>query len=80
MITFVRSVIAFSIKTGSMLNVSGSISTNTGTALAIKTADAVAIKVYGGIITSSPAETPPAFKATHNAFVPELVAIQYFAS
>ena len=51
-----------------------------GTALAISTAEAVAIKVYGGIITSSPVLTPADFNATHKAVVPELVLIQNFES
>ena len=78
--TFVLSVIASSILSGSILQVFGSISTKMGTALAINTAEAVAIKVYGGIITSSPALTPADFNATHRAVVPELVLIQNFES
>ena len=73
-------VIASSILLESILNVSGSISTNTGTAFAISIADAVAIKVYGGIITSSPDFTFAAFNATQSAVVPELVLIQYLES
>ncbi len=71
---------ASSINAGFIFPVSISISTNTGTPFAISTDEAVAIKVYAGTITSSPAFTPAAFKATHKADVPELVDMLYFAS
>ena len=54
MIAFVRGVTAASIRAGSMSSVSGSTSTNTGTAPIISAALAVAMNVYGGTMTSSP--------------------------
>ena len=60
MIAFVLGVIAASIFSGSMLNVSGLMSTNTGVAFAKPIALAVATNVNAVVITSSPR---PIFKA-----------------
>ena len=49
----VLSVIAATIKLGSILKVSGSISTNTGLAFSEAIVSAVDIKVKGGVIISS---------------------------
>jgi hypothetical protein len=54
-----------------MLYVSGSISTNTGTAPARVTAPAVAKKVYGVVTTRSPGPTPAASSARNSASDPE---------
>ena len=74
----VAGVIAFSISAGSILYVSGSISTKTGTQFASRTIDAVAMKVYGVIITSSPGFTPHAMSAILSATDPLTQAIAYF--
>ena len=58
-----------------MLKVTGSMSTNTGLAPTYSTAFAVAIKVNGVVITSSPGPISWASKATCSAVVPEEVAI-----
>ena len=70
MIAFVRGVTAASIWAGSMSSVSNSTSTNTGTAPIMSAALAVAMNVYGGTITSSPAPMPSALRATDSAIVP----------
>ena len=71
MIAFVFFVINFSTEVGSRFAVFLSISAKTGTAFAKTTAVAVAMKVYEGKITSSPASIPAAFKHIHIADVPE---------
>src|SRR3954466_11383332 len=69
MITLVRGVIAALISAGSMLNVRGSISTNTGVAPQYRTALAVAMNEWLTVITSSPAPTPTASSAKCSAVV-----------
>ena len=54
MIARVRGVIAASISAASMLQVSGSMSTNTGVAPSSTIISAVAAKVNGVVMTSSP--------------------------
>ncbi|TND06494.1 MAG: hypothetical protein FD123_3532 [Bacteroidetes bacterium] len=63
---------------GSMLNVTGSISTNTGFALQYKTALAVATQVNAGTSTSSPGPTPAASSARCSAVVQLETAIACF--
>ena len=46
----------------------------------MRTAVAVAINVYAGMMTSSPALTPAAFNATQRAEVPLWREMQYLAS
>ncbi len=53
-IAFVFGVMAFSMATGSILNVLGSTSTKTGFSLSNAMTSVVAIKVNDGVITSSP--------------------------
>ena len=69
-IALVRSVIAASAATGSRRCVSRSTSAKTGTAPTNSAAEAVAMNVYGGTITSSPIPTPAARSATAIASVP----------
>src|SRR3989344_7387187 len=73
----VLGVIDPSIFGGSMLYVSGFMSTNTGFAPVKIIAFAVAIKVKGVVITSSPGPIPAAVKATIRALVPLSVATAY---
>jgi hypothetical protein len=75
MIAFVRGVIARSIAAGAIVKVSGSMSTNTGVAPAYTIAAAVATKVNGTVITSSPAPMPAASSARCSALVPEFTPI-----
>ena len=70
MIAFVRLVIARSILLGSMLNVRGSISTNTGNAPTRAIHPAVAKKVNGVVMTSSPGPMPSAIRLHNRASVP----------
>ncbi len=70
MMAFVFGVIAASIFAGSMHLVSGSQSTNTAVAPAIQMASAVAKKVFGCVITSSPGPMPIAIRASQMASVP----------
>ena len=65
----VREVAAGSIAFGSILSVSGSISTNTGTAPRRTTALAVDTKVKDGMITSSPGFRSHRMAAISNAAV-----------
>src|SRR5690606_4486271 len=67
---FVREVRAAAAAAGSMLNVFGSMSTNTGFAPTLWIAPAVAKNVNGGAITSSPAPTSSARYASNSASVP----------
>ena len=60
MIARVRSVTASSTFAGSKLHVEPSMSTKTGTAPTRRTAVAVATKLMGGTITSSPLPIPAA--------------------
>src|SRR5215471_3341737 len=56
---------------GSMFKVSGSTSAKTGRAPARTMELALAKKLKGEVITSSPGEIPAAINASHNASVPE---------
>jgi hypothetical protein len=56
---------------GAMLKVSGSMSTNTGRAPVRAMVPAVAKKVYGEVMTSSPAPMSSAMSAISRASVPE---------
>jgi hypothetical protein len=71
----VRGVIAASIRVSSIFNVSGLMSTNTGTARRRTTAFAVETKVNDGIMTSSPGSNPERIAAISNAAVHECVRI-----
>src|SRR5262249_374507 len=62
----------------SIWNVSGSVSTKTGSAWCSSTALMVATKVYGGTSTSSPGPMSSAAIAVTSAEVPLAVARQYF--
>ena len=75
----VRSVIRLSIVAGSIVSVAGSVSANTGKALALRIALYVAMNVYGEVITSSPASTPMTCSAIINEVVPLAVARQLLA-
>ena len=77
MIAFVFGVIASSIFLGSILNVSGSISTKTGLAPTMPIASAVATNVNAVVITSSPAPISKALNAMWSASVPEFNATVY---
>ena len=70
MMALVRGVMAHSSFAGSMLQVSGSMSTKTGSAPAKEMASAVAMKVEGTVITSSASPTPRASRASQMASVP----------
>src|SRR5689334_61488 len=74
MIAFVRGVIAASTCAGSMLSVSGSMSTKTGVAPTSRMVLPVAAKLNGVVITSSPAPMPCANSATCSAAVPDETA------
>ena len=66
----VRGVMAASRRAGSMVQVRGSTSTNTGVAPTALIASAVAMKVLGTVITSSPSPTPMARRISPRASVP----------
>ena len=68
----VRAVTARSAKSGSRFMLSSSTSTNTGSAPTWLMASAVAKKVNGVVITSSPGPMPRARRAMTRASVPEL--------
>jgi len=70
MIALVRGVMAASIFVASMLNVSGSMSTNTGLAHVRAMHPAVAKNVYGVVMTSSPGPIPSVIRAHRRASVP----------
>ncbi len=74
-IAFVFGVIAAAISWELMLNVFSSISTNTGVAPTIRIAFAVAMKLKGVVITSSPGARPWASRTVCKAVVPLEVAI-----
>ena len=78
MIAFVLGVINASIFSGSMLNVSLSISANTGFAPTMPIASVVATNVNAVVITSSPLPISKALNATWRASVPEFNATAYF--
>ena len=71
MIALVRAVIAARTAAGSMLNVTGSMSTSTGVAPTRDDAPAVAKNEKVGVITSSPGPTPSAISASRSASVPD---------
>ena len=71
MMALVRGVTAASILAGSMLKVSGSMSTKTGLAPRRWMTPAVAKKVKGEVMTSSPGPTSRAIRAMSRASVPE---------
>ena len=75
MMALVRGVIAASMRFASISAVSGSISTNTGFAPTRSIAIAVAMKVIGVVMTSSPWPMPAASSARCSAAVPELQPI-----
>src|SRR5208283_945865 len=74
MIARVRGVIAASILAGSRLPVSGSTSTKTGVAPACRMAVAVAIKVIGVVMTSSPGPMPSASR--HSDHMPTVQVLR----
>ena len=74
-----RGVIASSTRFGSMLYVSGSMSTKTGLAPISDIGPAVAINVWAVVMTSSPGPTPTASSARCNAAVPEPTPTAPFA-
>ncbi len=71
MIALVRGVIFAAMPAGSMLNVTGSISTNTGMAPTRTMAPTVAKNVYGVVMTSSPGPMPSAIRQTSSASEPD---------
>src|ERR1700687_4231270 len=79
MIACVRAEIFLDTSPGSRFNVSGETSTNTGVAPWYKMQLAVAQKVMGVVIASSPGPSPAANAAPCNAAVPELKLTPYFA-
>jgi len=80
MMALVRAVMALSSFAGSMLQVSGSMSTKTGSAPEKLMASAVAMKVEGAVMTSSASPMPRASRASQIASVPLPTPAQYFAS
>ena len=70
MIALVRGVIAASSNAASMFAVSGSTSTNTGLAPTSAMTSAVATKVKGEVMTSSPGPISRAIRAISSASVP----------
>ena len=79
MIAFVLLVIFSSIFSGSMLNVSGRMSTKTTLAPDIVIASDVAMKLLATVMTSSPLPIPMAFSARKMASVPFPTPMQCFA-
>jgi hypothetical protein len=73
---FVFGVIAAATWSRSRLKVRGSMSTNTGLAPHISTVEAVATKVKGVVMTSSPGPRPIARRAISSASVPEAQEIR----
>ena len=67
---FVLDVIFSAIRSGSILKVAEQISAKTGTAFKVAITSAVAIKVKGVVITSSPSLIPMARSAKSSASVP----------
>ena len=70
MMALVLGVMAASIVSGQMHLVSGQQSTKTAVAPAIQMASAVAKKVFGWVMTSSPGPMPRAMRASQMASVP----------
>src|SRR6267143_6952676 len=75
----VRGVIAASTAAGSILNVPGSMSTNTGVPPALWIVPAVAKNVKGVVMTSSPGLSPSALSGRRSASVPLAHAMPCFA-
>ena len=71
MIALVRVVTFPSIWLGSMLKVSGRMSTKTGLAPSLEMDPTVAKNVKGTVITSSPDPTPSAINANKSASLPD---------
>src|SRR5438270_12208068 len=78
MIDPVRGAIFDSICVGSIVQVTGSTSTNTGVAPVYLIAETVAINDIDTVITSSPGPIPAASSATCSALVPVFTATAYF--
>ena len=76
MMARVRGVMRASISVESMLQVSGSMSANTGVPPSNTIASAVAAKVNGVVITSSPGRNSSAISAISNASVPLATVMQ----
>ena len=76
MMARVRGVIAASISDASMLQVSGSMSTNTGLPPSSTIISAVAAKVKGVVMTSSPGFRSSAISAISSASVPLATVMQ----
>ena len=76
MMARVRGVMRASISVASMLQVSGSMSTYTGTPPNSTITSAVAAKVNGVVMTSSPGFRPMAISAISSASVPLATATQ----
>ena len=79
MIALVRGVMAASINDASMLQVSGSMSTNTGTPPSSTIISAVAAKVNGVVMTSSPGFRSIAISEIKSASVPLATVMQCLA-
>ena len=79
MMARVRDVMRASMSAALMLQVSGSMSTNTGVAPSNTTTSAVAAKVKGDVITSSPGPMFRAISEISNASVPLETVTQCFA-
>jgi hypothetical protein len=77
MSAFVRGVIFASTRAASMLQVSGSTSTNTGLAPSSTMVSAVAAKVKGVVMTSSPGRMPSAIIEISSASVPLATVMQW---
>ena len=78
MTAFVFGPIAAATASGEMLNVSGSMSTNTGVAPTLCTVPAVAKNVNGVVTTSSPRPMSSARRASRIASVPFAHPMAYF--
>jgi predicted anti-sigma-YlaC factor YlaD len=76
MIARVTAVMAASILVASILKVRGSISTKTGFAPTSAMTSAVAMKLNGVVMTSSPRPMPSAINAINSVSVPLLAATQ----
>src|SRR5690606_56578 len=79
MMALVRGVILASISDVSILQVSGSTSTNTGLAPSSTMTSAVATKVNDVVMTSSPGPMPSAIRDMSRASVPDATVMQWRA-
>ena len=75
MIALVRRVIRRLTESGSMHASAALTSAKTGRAMHATAAYGVAAKVIAGTMTSSPAPTPSALRATSSALVPDVVGM-----